>query len=55
MYPDNRNTKEQENVDTNTGSKSDPQKTEWEELKQGGKEPIVHADDKEKKPEENKR
>ena len=28
------------------GSKSDPQKTEMQGLKQGGKEPIVHPDDK---------
>jgi hypothetical protein len=28
------------------GSKSDPQKTELEGLKQGGKEPVVHEEDK---------
>ena len=35
-----------DNDDRLKGSKSDPQKTEMEGLKEGGKEPIVHADDK---------
>ena len=30
------------------GSKTDPQKTELEGLKEGGVEPAVHPDDKEK-------
>ena len=28
------------------GSKSDPQKTEMEGLKEGGNDPVVHSDDK---------
>lgn len=32
------------------GSKTDPQKTELEGLKEGGVEPAVHPDDKEKNP-----
>ena len=39
---------EQESEGRLQGSKSDPQKTEMEGLKQGGKEPIVHSDDKAK-------
>ncbi len=39
--PDNN-----DNEEKLQGSKSDPQKTEMDGLKQGGKEPVVHADDK---------
>ena len=38
-----RDEKKQERLE---GSRTDPQKTEMEELKQGGKKPIVHEEDK---------
>ena len=40
--------KEKESEERLQGSKSDPQKTEMEGLKQGGKEPVVHNEDKPK-------
>lgn len=43
---DRSDNQENQNPTYNEGSKSDPQMTEFEGLKQGGKSPHVHEDDK---------
>lgn len=44
----NKNQEENQHPSYEEGSKSDPQMTELEGLKKGGKEPHVHEDDKPK-------
>jgi hypothetical protein len=43
---DNKNKQENQNPTYDEGSKSDPQMTELEGLKDGGKQPHVHKEDK---------